>query len=101
MPMNYQFVRKDGLPESLLVIDRQLCEHFGDRESPNEYHWSFHSVTWEGLAILAKAGVDTITPEVFDEFAVIDPNAEAFPVMRKFLAEDYSFTAWYEPSRAK
>lgn len=95
MPVNFQFLKPDGTPESLLVIDQKLCDHFGEYCDPKNYHWSFHSLTWEGLAILRKSHASVITPDVFDKFAEIDPRAEAAPVFRKFLTEDYQFTAWY------
>src|SRR5262249_13945647 len=97
MPVNFQFIKPDGSPESVNAIDQRLCDHFGDRCDPKRYHWSYNSLVWEGLAILSRSKADRITPEVFDRFAEISPNAEGYPLFRQFLAVDYNFSAWYGP----
>ena len=95
MPIRYQFLRSDGTPASLAKVDDEVCAYFGF--TPHKEHFSSHyeALTTVGIAVCwhtSKATVEEL--EKYLAESEMDMSGQFRDLLRKFLIEDYTFTAW-------
>lgn len=98
---NFQFKKGDEAV-SLDKIDEEICNFFGEKVKENEFHPVYDVIVDLGFkTLMSGEGGYSVTKKDFDylleknKVAVANPEFQKYlPVFRKFLYEDYTFTAW-------
>lgn len=101
MSTNYQFLNKETKESvSLNEVDRVICETYDIEYKDNEYSFYYDVLTLAGVLILKKYGGSEITEEIFDQWIADgdQDRKDSADFYRKFLLDDYIFTAWYTPN---
>lgn len=99
MPTQFQFTKKNGEIQTLQQIDREICEFFGCPCSETTYSPVYDLVVMAGIACLTNTKKSEIDGPTLEEYLSkkSDFISEHKVMLTKFLTEDYTFSAWYQP----